>query len=316
MDPYTASPASSSDLYSDSDHSSALPVFSGQSDQVSPKRSPAVSLMTQNHGEAGHIGPPSSTGDVTHAHLKRKREGVQGYRDGAHFSRLANGCIPSSKMMQWAETTPENQTPMDSNGIASLLPNAKRSRVQSDDKCEARVADSGGDSDSRQGSASRALELPAIIWQHIFCFLPPILLGRLLRVNRAFNSLLDPAKANESAVQLLLHSIVQPLNAQAIWIASRRRFCPGNPKPLQGFQELDMWRLLRGRNCQTCKETKARYFTASTDNPWDSGPGDDGVRVIWQFGIRSCGTCLRNRSEKVHHLTLIWKRHRWIGADA
>ena len=299
MDPYTASPVSSSDLYSDSDHPSALHVLSGQSDQSSPTRSPAVSLTTQKHGGLGHVGSSSSIGDLANAHLKRKREGVEGYTDGAHFSNPANGCISSPNMLQKAGSTIDNQTPADSIVTASHLPNAKRSRIQSDDSCEARAAETLGDYNASQGSTSQAPELPAVIWQHIFCFLPPILLGRLLRVNRAFNSFLDPAKANESMVQQLPHSIVQPLSAHAIWIASRRRFCPGNPKPLQGFQELDMWRLLRGRNCQICKETKSQYFTASTDNPWDSGPGDDGVRVIWQFGIRSCGTCLRNGSEKV-----------------
>lgn len=148
-------------------------------------------------------------------------------------------------------------------------------------------------------SSSPSYILPAELWQYIFCFVPPVSLGRLLRVNHAFNAYLTLDKANESQPAPSPPSVVKPMSAQSVWVASRKRFCPGLPKPLRGLQELDMWRLLRGRNCQVCGENRVLGFNSNSDSPWDSGPGDKGVRVIWPFGIRCCGRCLQTSSEKV-----------------
>lgn len=152
---------------------------------------------------------------------------------------------------------------------------------------------------SRTGNPFQSPVLPAELWQHIFCFVPPVFLGRLLRVNHAFHAYLTLGKANEQESEPVSNSIVQPLNPQVIWAASRRRFCPGLPKPIRGSSELDMWRLLRGRNCQLCGETKASSLTLSSENPWESGPGEKGVRVIWPFAVRCCGKCIQEGSEKV-----------------
>ncbi len=141
--------------------------------------------------------------------------------------------------------------------------------------------------------------LPAELWQYIFCFVPPVSLGRLLRVNRAFNACLTLDQANESHPEPSLLSQVKPMSAQSIWTASRKRFCPGLPKPLRGLQDLDMWRLLRGRNCQICGDNKVLSFNSKLESPWDSGPGDKGVKVIWPFGVRCCGHCLQTSCEKV-----------------
>lgn len=141
--------------------------------------------------------------------------------------------------------------------------------------------------------------LPAELWQYICCFVPPVFLGRLLRVNRALNAYLTLERTNESHSRLSAHSIVKPMSAQSVWGASRKRFCPGLPKPLRGLQELEMWRLLRGRNCQICGENKVPRFYSNLESPWESGPGDKGVKVIWPFGIRCCGQCLQTSSEKV-----------------
>ncbi len=156
---------------------------------------------------------------------------------------------------------------------------------------------------SRRGNPSQSLILPAELWQHIFCFVPPVFLGRLLRVNRAFHAYLTPRKANEQDPKPSLPRIVQPLYPEAIWAASRRRFCPGLPKPIRGIHALDMWRLLRGRDCQVCGETKESNLTLNPENPWESGPGECGIRVIWPFALRCCGRCIPKISEKVQFLT-------------
>ena len=150
--------------------------------------------------------------------------------------------------------------------------------------------------------------LPLQIWQSVFCFVPPVFLGRLLRVNRAFNFLLTPSKARGPDRELS-YQITRDLSPASIWAASRKRFCPGLPRPLHGMEELEMWRLLRGSSCQLCGNSKT-LLTSNASKPWSAGPGDRGVRVIWPFGIRCCGPCLTVHCEKVglvdiiHHYVL------------
>lgn len=140
--------------------------------------------------------------------------------------------------------------------------------------------------------------LPVEIWQHVFSFVPPVFLGRLLRVNRAFHAYLTSAIGEEPNSKLWKRPAVQPKNANDVWTASRRRFARGVPKPLVGSSELDMWRLLRGRQCQICGESKVQSFATGTESPLESGPGDKSLRVIWPFGVRLCGPCLHKCSEK------------------
>lgn len=156
---------------------------------------------------------------------------------------------------------------------------------------------------SRTGHPFQSPILPAELWQHIFCFVPPVFLGRLMRVNRAFHAYLTPGKTNEQASKSKYNVKVPYLGPEPIWAASRRRFCPGLPKPIRGIHELDMWRLLRGRDCQVCGQMKESNLGSSPENPWESGPGDNGIRVIWPFALRCCGTCIPKVSEKVHFLT-------------
>ena len=140
--------------------------------------------------------------------------------------------------------------------------------------------------------------LRAALWQRILCYVPPISLGRILSLNNAFNTYLTPGRCEEDPVSLP-NSILQPLNAEAIWAVSRRRFCPGLPRPIHGLTELDMWRLLKGRKCQICGMVKIDTPVGNPQDPWESGPGDTGVRVVWPFGLRCCGPCLQENTQKV-----------------
>ena len=146
---------------------------------------------------------------------------------------------------------------------------------------------------------SRSLFLPAELWQHIFRFVPPVFLGRLLRVNRDFHTFLTPGLANDNLLSRTASGTVKPLAANSIWMTSRRLYCPALPKPLRGVQELDMWRLLCGHACQICGLTRAPDTTIQPDNAWNPGPGEHGVRIVWPFGVRCCGPCLKRQSQKV-----------------
>lgn len=151
---------------------------------------------------------------------------------------------------------------------------------------------------TKTDSACTSSTLPAALWQHILSYVPPVFLGRMLSVNHAFNTWLTSGES-EGDPPRLPNSTVQPLNPEAVWAISRRRFCPGIPRPIHGLKELDMWKLLRGRNCQICEKVKIDFPIANPQNPWESGPGDTGVRVVWPFGLRCCGACLEQNTQKV-----------------
>ncbi|KAK6064460.1 hypothetical protein SCUP515_11784 [Seiridium cupressi] len=139
--------------------------------------------------------------------------------------------------------------------------------------------------------------LPAEIWQHIFTFIPPQGLGILLQVNKLFNSYLDRSPFQcplpmPSAVGHL--SALQP---DAIWRAARKRYWPKMPAPLKERTELDMWRLVHNKSCQFCGKV-AHGIQSLVNAKAKPGPGTEGVRLIWPFGIRSCGPCLIAHSTK------------------
>jgi hypothetical protein len=139
--------------------------------------------------------------------------------------------------------------------------------------------------------------LPAEIWHNIFTFIPPRNLGLLLRVNKCFNAYLDPS-SSQPPIPPLSRSASQILNPDAIWRASRRFFQPGMPAPLIGKSELDMWKLACSFSCQFCSKKQQSNPPPPIDQ-WHPGPGENGVIPIWCFGIRTCGSCLQQRSSKV-----------------
>jgi hypothetical protein len=137
------------------------------------------------------------------------------------------------------------------------------------------------------------------LWQKIFCFVPPVFLGRLIRVCHTFSAILSPASSDDFEFQARIQIQTGFLPSETIWQASRKWFAPGIPKPLIDQQELSMWRLLRGNRCQMCGAVKKLSTTYSIQDPWRAGPDADEVRIIWIFGIRICGPCLVDNCQQV-----------------
>lgn len=142
--------------------------------------------------------------------------------------------------------------------------------------------------------------VPPEVWHNIFSLCPPKTLGKLLFVNRIFNVYLDPSSAIPcERPETLSYGALSVSKPNAIWQASRRRFWPGMPSPLQDKTELCMWQLSSGSSCQHCGKKPGAPQRKEALDPWHSGPGQDGVAIIWAFATRSCGTCLLSRSIKV-----------------
>lgn len=143
-------------------------------------------------------------------------------------------------------------------------------------------------------------ELAPEIWQFIFTFLPPDTLVALSLVNRRFHSLLVPPTGQRTTNAVATRNgLLEVVDGDHIWACARRNYLPDIPKPLHGRSELDMWRLVRGRDCQFCGKRDRSKKDVLRVNVWDPPLKAGGVKIVWPFGVRSCGACLVDHSEEV-----------------
>jgi len=147
--------------------------------------------------------------------------------------------------------------------------------------------------------------LPKEVWQYVFTFLDPKTLGSLLRTNRAFKTYLT-SEESYSQDQPIQGSL-KPISSAIIWSISRKVCFPGMPRPLANRTELDMWKLVGATNCQFCKKPDTSS-SSTTSSPYENGPGVDGIRIVWPFGIRVCSNCLFARTRKVCCLDILGRR--------
>ena len=133
-----------------------------------------------------------------------------------------------------------------------------------------------------------AVSLPAHLWQRIFDYLPPAALGRCLSVCKHFNKYLTSTKPKRLPGDLI--------PAEPLWGHARKIFLSGVPRPMEGFSELAMLQLAAGLTCQFCRK---QPFSKPATGPYDAGPGNDGVRVVWPLRMRTCGSCLETHTQTV-----------------
>lgn len=143
----------------------------------------------------------------------------------------------------------------------------------------------------------RTAGLPAEIWQHIFLHFNPDTLSCCLRVNRAFRAYLTSTSASQGVRLPPRRTGLKLLDSDSIWTSSRKLFVPNLPRPLAGFSEMEMFQLLGGRYCQLCGKPPSGILHPRS--PFDAGPANHGLRVIWSFGARMCGHCFEMTSLKV-----------------
>lgn len=180
---------------------------------------------------------------------------------------------------------------------SSEIPNGHLESEADQEDCKRLKPD--GDIQLHEPSAplDRSL-LPAEIWHNVFTFCPPRVLGQLLRVNKVFNAYLNPSPSNRALVPLLT-SALKLLSPDSIWAASRKLLnLLGMPSPLSGKSELDMWKMASGSMCEFCSKKRLASPAFPVDQ-WHSGPGENGVVPVWQFGVSICGKCLEAKSVKV-----------------
>ncbi|KAF2769460.1 hypothetical protein EJ03DRAFT_327310 [Teratosphaeria nubilosa] len=143
--------------------------------------------------------------------------------------------------------------------------------------------------DARPSPAER---LPVQLWQQVFLRLSPGVLSRCLRVSKTFNRYLTTTQA-ESTTSKKDAKKIRVLDSDTIWAEARKAYFPNMPRPLLQHTELQMLQLLGGKACQFCTRVPLPVLAS---NPYNAGPGPDGLRVIWPFRIRACGPCWEQRT--------------------
>lgn len=154
-------------------------------------------------------------------------------------------------------------------------------------------------------------ELTGPIWQHVFLYLSPPMLCRCLRVCKDFQHYLTKVKTDNKQPEEGL------VNSEFIWTQSRTNHFRQLPKPLACFAdhplpELEMFKLLGGHCCEFCGTPGAAI---STTSHLAAGPSQNGVRVMFPFGIRSCGACIEQRSIKVSSSSYTHKTNLMFAED-
>ncbi|KAI9769653.1 MAG: hypothetical protein M1840_003890 [Geoglossum simile] len=209
---------------------------------------------------------------------------------------------PKKRKLKTAEAlAPENDVAFQSPSSQDQSKPNKRLKI---DRAGGTITVSDVDVKPFRGASGRLpldkSRIPPEIWHYVFGFIPPEDLARLLRVSQAFNKFLTPPTNDSIQLPTVVgqNTELQTLEADSIWSASRKLFYSDLPRPPLSMSELDMWKLLCGRACQFCGKPSPPVASNPVENQFEPGPGEDGVKIIWQFGVRSCGTCLQERSEK------------------
>ncbi|EON62038.1 hypothetical protein W97_01257 [Coniosporium apollinis CBS 100218] len=197
----------------------------------------------------------------------------------------------SSELYESSGATPSPKSPTETPQTSVV---GKRKREALSDGTEKRPRMTPLSEALTAGNASTCARVPPEIWQYVFHYLHPSDLISLTSVNRAFRGYLTDG--NLCRAGRSVPGRLAPVNPEAIWATARHLHCAPRPKPLVGLTEMQMWQLTSGAKCQSCG--KAAPAVPFTGNVWEGGPGPDGVRAIWPFGVRLCGSCLEARSKK------------------
>ena len=188
-------------------------------------------------------------------------------------STMAQGLFPKSAFS-------DNSNPSAGKRVMDLtdrLPAKKR-----------KLTASSGSSNPPRGS------LPLDMWVMVMQFLSPFDLGILLQVNRSFHDCLVSGKTARRSSSRLSKTIHNP---ETIWTASRELHCPDIPGPPPRFSEIEIWKLLFSKRCQSCTTPSGGQTELLAQGL--SYPGSTESDIIWSFGIRSCRACLKDQTVEV-----------------
>ena len=260
---------------------------------------------TQQPECSAHTAPPAPI--ATSAPVMETIAIVEAMEEVAHDAHeaLADNDETSSDM-ELSETsrpaTPAAVTAQSDTPVAQIVAVAanhagsKRKLSDADGTADGNATDSADEQVKKRKVSAQAPNLTPALWQRVFTLLPPAMLCRCLRVSKEFKHLLTGVKAPHG--QQKDKSAARTIDSEAIWIQSRKTYFPQLPRPLRNNTELKMLQLVGGQSCQFCPPGKTPVPAPAT-SVFNCGPGPQGVRVLFPFGVRTCGSCVEPLVRKV-----------------
>lgn len=133
--------------------------------------------------------------------------------------------------------------------------------------------------------------LPKTTWKSVFAYLTPRSLGVMLSVNSVFHELLT-GSPKPGAGPISREGIHK--DSERIWTLARQRHHSHFPRPLHGYRELDMWKLVGSVECQFCTRSPGSPLQSSDYHvgnhlTFQESPRTD---IYWPLAVRSCRKCL------------------------
>lgn len=161
-----------------------------------------------------------------------------------------------------------------------------------DQKKKPKLAPPVGSQPPLEESPPAYLKCTPECWQEIFSYLPPVMLARCLRLSRRFNGYLTRLTPSPPLPKRADSRVVRVRDSDSVWAEARKAYFPQLPKPLKQCNERTMIRLIGGRHCETCNKEPTGLPAQTPITQYTAGPGVNGVRVVFAFGVRVCGPCL------------------------
>ncbi|KAF4553599.1 Hypothetical protein D9617_6g093300 [Elsinoe fawcettii] len=131
---------------------------------------------------------------------------------------------------------------------------------------------------------------PEPFLQHVFSYLNPVDIRACHDTCQTFRKCITTTQANINDDK----SVLPAMSGDDIWQASWELHANDFPAILDGVSAKRMIELLSSDRCESCG-------TQPTTLPerksfWNTGPGQNGTRVIWQFQARMCGNCFEQET--------------------
>lgn len=140
-------------------------------------------------------------------------------------------------------------------------------------------------------NAEKCARLPTSIWRSVFAYLPPRSLGALLSVNSVFHRVLtgSPKPGAGNIFRKGIHK-----DSERIWTLARQRHHSHFPRPLHGYRELDMWKLVGSVECQFCSRSLGLPLQFSDYHLGNHLTFQEIPRteIYWPLAVRTCHGCL------------------------
>lgn len=223
---------------------------------------------------------PTEKNEPTQSVATQAATVADGHSSGMDMSDASSPIVAADRDIEGPSHAGVKRKLSDADAGAASMPNCNQDQLVKKHKT----------SDSMARPSASADWEPEV-WQQVFLHLSPAMLGRFMMASNDFIHYMTNLRAGPATKKA-----ARVMDSNSVWTNSRKNSYPTMPRPLKDFSELEMLRLIGGKTCRSCGRPNVK---PDATNPFNAGPGESGVRVIWPFGIRVCGTCFISETTTV-----------------